>query len=479
MFKVLSILLVLVAVYCFAADEAHAQTTEFTYQGSLSDGAVPANGNYDLEFKLFDLASGGAQQGSTLQRLNVPIAQGIFTVSLDFGAGTLSGADRFLDIALRTAGGGAFTPLSPRQKVNSAPYAVRSLSAATADSVAVAGLPSGSANYIQNTIAPQASSNFNISGDGIVGGKMGIGTSSPQETLHVKSNSITRLLLESPSRTETSYKTSTRTWITGTDQALANSFYIFDETANRVRMSFAASGTVGIGTTTPLEALHVRGLGLTRLQVDSASGRSETSYSTPLRYWITGTDDALASSYYVFDLTANAVRMAITTAGNVGVGTTAPQRLFHVNGRGRFGFIPLEASIAQVCFNAAGDLLQCGASSLKWKTDIRQFDLGLETVLRLRPIRFTWKESGSEDFGLGAEDVAQIAPELAFFNSKGEVEGVKYERLSVILINAVKEQQEQIEALRQRVERQEIENEALRSYLCKQDAQAEPCRAKK
>ncbi len=170
-----------------------AQTTEFTYQGFLSDGANPANGNYDLEFKLFNLLSGGAQQGSTLQRLNVPIAQGIFTVSLDFGAGALSGADRFLDIAVRTAGGGAFTPLSPRQKVNSAPYSVRSLNSTTADVAANATQLGGvaanqyvvttdprmtdartplanSPNYIQNTAIQQAASNFNISGNGTAGG---------------------------------------------------------------------------------------------------------------------------------------------------------------------------------------------------------------------------------------------------------------------------------------------------------------------
>ena len=37
-----------------------AQTTEFTYQGSLKDNAAPANANYDFEFALFDALSGGA-----------------------------------------------------------------------------------------------------------------------------------------------------------------------------------------------------------------------------------------------------------------------------------------------------------------------------------------------------------------------------------------------------------------------------------
>ena len=47
---------------------SYAQATEFTYQGSLKDGAAPANANYDFEFALFDAASGGTQIGSTLAR---------------------------------------------------------------------------------------------------------------------------------------------------------------------------------------------------------------------------------------------------------------------------------------------------------------------------------------------------------------------------------------------------------------------------
>src|SRR4051794_10456629 len=107
MFKALAIVVVLFVVCGLAGGEVSAQTTEFTYQGSLKDGVNAANGNYDLEFKLFNLVNGGAQQGGTLQRLSVPVADGIFSVLLDFGAGTLPGADRFLDIAVRPSGGGA------------------------------------------------------------------------------------------------------------------------------------------------------------------------------------------------------------------------------------------------------------------------------------------------------------------------------------------------------------------------------------
>ena len=164
------------------------QTSAFTYQGRLTDGGFPANGNYDLQFALFDAAGGSNQIGQTQTVSNVAVNGGVFTLTLDFGATAFSGAGRFLEISMRPSGGAVFTPLTPRQPITSTPYAVRSLNAATADTATSADqlghLPAssyvltvdprlsdprpptgGSSNYIQNGNVPQAGSNFNISGD--------------------------------------------------------------------------------------------------------------------------------------------------------------------------------------------------------------------------------------------------------------------------------------------------------------------------
>jgi hypothetical protein len=146
--------------------------------------------------------------------------------------------------------------------------------------------------------------------------------------------------------------------------------------------------------------------------------------------------------------------------------------MLHVNGRARIASIPLEASSAPICFNTDGDLLQCGASSLKWKTNIHPFRSGLDVVMRLRPIHFTWKESGLADFGLGAEEVVQVAPELTFADAQGEVKGVKYDRLSVLFINAFKEQQTLIK-------RQQRQLEALIKVICQLQPQAAICQKAK
>jgi hypothetical protein len=178
-----------------------AQTSEFTYQGKLNDSNSLANGQYDFSFKLYDSAN--AQVGSVVLRNDVQVTDGIFAVALDFGAGSFDGTSRFLEVSVRSgASTGAYTALTPKHPVNSAPYAVKSLSAATADTATNATQLGGinasqfvqandarltdarnplpnSPSYIQNTTAAQASSKFNISGDGSVGGASG-GTSTPR-----------------------------------------------------------------------------------------------------------------------------------------------------------------------------------------------------------------------------------------------------------------------------------------------------------
>ena len=103
-------LFVLILVAC--AVTSRAQTTSFTYQGSLKDGGVAANGNYDFEFLLFDASSAGTQLGSTISQNSVAISNGTFAVTLDFGS-QFPGASRFLEIHVRQTGGGSRRVASP------------------------------------------------------------------------------------------------------------------------------------------------------------------------------------------------------------------------------------------------------------------------------------------------------------------------------------------------------------------------------
>jgi hypothetical protein len=95
------------------------------------------------------------------------------------------------------------------------------------------------------------------------------------------------------------------------------------------------------------------------------------------------------------------------------------------------------------------------SSSLRFKTDVRPFTGGLDLVTRLRPITFAWRTSGKRDVGFGAEDVEQVEPLLTFRNPEGQIQGVKYDKLSAVFVNAIREQQGQIERQQRRIKRQQ------------------------
>jgi hypothetical protein len=183
----------IILMVVLSAGATFGQTSGFTYQGRLTDGGMPANGNYDLQFALFDAVDGTNQIGQTKIVSSVAVSGGVFTVALDFGASAFPGANRFLEISARPSGAAAFTLLTPRQPLTSTPYAVRSVNASTADTATnaqqLAGVAAsqyvktddarlsdardpraGNSNYVQNSTNQQAGTNFNISGNGTVNG---------------------------------------------------------------------------------------------------------------------------------------------------------------------------------------------------------------------------------------------------------------------------------------------------------------------
>ncbi len=147
--RVFSVLLVLLMMSSIAsASPLNAPVgAGFTYQGKLTDGGIPANGTYDIEFKLYDALSGGSQVGSTVTQGDVTVTAGLFTVQLDFG-NVFDGTALYLEIGVRPgASAGAYTALVPRQALTAAPYAIY---ASKAPWSGITGMPAGFADGVDN-----------------------------------------------------------------------------------------------------------------------------------------------------------------------------------------------------------------------------------------------------------------------------------------------------------------------------------------
>ena len=107
-------------------------TTAFTYQGQLHDGGTNANGTYMMVFELYDSASSGNQIGSAITT-SPALANGLFTVNLDFGNVFTNGSARWLDITVQaTSGDTNANTLAPRVQILPAPYALYASTAGSA-----------------------------------------------------------------------------------------------------------------------------------------------------------------------------------------------------------------------------------------------------------------------------------------------------------------------------------------------------------
>jgi trimeric autotransporter adhesin len=126
--------------------------TAFTYQGHLRQSGTAVSGACDFQFGLYDAVSGGAQIGTTQTKSNVAVSGGLFTVAdLDFGAGAFNGLARWLAIGVRCpAGSGSYTPLTPRQALTPAPYALALPGFYTRQNATSPNLIGG---HISNTVA--------------------------------------------------------------------------------------------------------------------------------------------------------------------------------------------------------------------------------------------------------------------------------------------------------------------------------------
>ncbi len=187
--------------------------------------------------------------------------------------------------------------------------------------------------------------------------------------------------------------------------------------------------------------------------------------------------------------TAIGAESTVSTSNTIALGRSNGLETVKIYGRLRLGTFGT-ASATTLCYTVATLEVTTCSSSLRYKENISEYRSGLSLIRQLRPVYFDWKHNGVRDFGLVAEEVAGVEPLLATTNKDGEIQGVNYERVGVVLVNAVNEQQNELERLKADAEtksrqidqlleanrRQQAQIEALTKLFCSANPAAGICR---
>lgn len=497
------ILIPLALISLVAPSQARAQSAAFTYQGRLTDAGSPANNAYDFQFKLFNTPDVGTGEELGIQtRASVNVSNGVFAVVLDFGEEVFDGSDRFLEIAIRPAGSiDPYTVLGPRQPITASPYAVRSVKADSAEIAANATLLGGlpSSGFVQNTTAQQLATSFNISGSGTAS----ILNATTQFNLggsRILSAGAGNLLagIGAGANNTTGVGNSFFGDGAGASNTTGGFNAIFGKGAGANNTTASGNSFFGTSagfnnTTGQLNAFFGEGTGSanTTGSGNTFIGRDadfDAASPTGDNNTLVGSNSRVSSG--VSNSTAIGAGVKVSTSDTIVLGTNAqttriPGKLIMGGGPvmggpdviaqsftssvffGIFtGNLVLQGSAlnnvlpstVHLCIRGlslgngfGGEALSRCTSSLsstRYKSAMEPFSGGLDVINRLRPVTFTWKEGGERDFGLSAEDVAEVEPLLVTRNAKGEVEDVKHETMLVVFINAIKQQQQQIDLLK-------------------------------
>lgn len=284
---------------------AFAQGTAFSYQGVLSQSGATVNGSNDLTFTLYDAASGGNTVGTSNVVNDLVMSNGLFTVTLDFGASAVNGSPRWLQIAARPgASTGAYTNLAPRQPITSTPYAIY---ASGANASGLSGTISGSqiapgainTTHIASTVSFWDKSGSTIS---YTGGSVGIGTASPATRLHVSGDGFTdngRLTVETtggnfgPQLRLKKGGSGGEEWVfvaNGPFNGPVGDLNIVQQGTGQARFTITTAGNVGIGTATPQTPLHVNsptyGFPAAQFEVANCGAPcAQTDFQEAIRLW--------------------------------------------------------------------------------------------------------------------------------------------------------------------------------------------------
>ncbi|HEV7684336.1 MAG TPA: tail fiber domain-containing protein [Pyrinomonadaceae bacterium] len=287
-------------------------------------------------------------------------------------------------------------------------------------------------------------------------GKVGLRTATPVLDLHITSSDTPAHRLE---QTNAGGFTA-QTWDIAGNEA---NFFVRDVTGGsrlpfRIRpgaptssVDISSSGSVGIANQAPDFALDVvqnssnNASGtVIRLKGNSAGANDNAQIrftgKTNGDLFTIGTDITTNNGtriFQLFDLVASAARVSVNASGNVGIGTAAPTDLLSVNGNA----------------SKPGGGSWAVFSDERLKNIKGSFTSGLKALMQLQPIRYEYKpanalglNSQGEHIGFGAQALQKVIPEAVTSTNNGYLQ-VNNDPIIWTMLNAIKEQQKQIEQL--------------------------------
>jgi len=130
-----------------------------------------------------------------------------------------------------------------------------------------------------------------------------------------------------------------------------------------------------------------------------------------------------------------------------------------------------------VTVNLSTGLLGHVTSSRRYKDDIKAMDNASQTLFALKPVTFRYKkeidQSQTLDYGLIAEEVAKVDPNLAIRDKNGQVESVRYSAINAMLLNEFLKEHKAVLEEQKKVQRLEAALDAVNQRLKKQEAKIE------
>ncbi len=340
-------------------------------------------------------------------------------------------------------------------------------------------------------------------------GNFGIGTVSPSSPLNVKSNSSSS---SDSGITITQNGGSNAIFKMGEKSTDGGRFHMYDGGVEKIAFytdgtaNHISAGNVGIGTASPAQDLTIyEDSGDCNVLISSNNGASQVFFGDTeddnigiIRY------DHSDNSMRFTTNTTEAMR--IDSSGHIGVGTASPGYIFHTHdgssdsrhkvstsSHGTYfesGVTADSAGILLVAghassilnvylqgsggvsnefqfqhdgdFHADGDVVAYSTtvSDKRLKDNVKTIDSALDKVMKLRGVEFDWnqgKRKGTHDLGLIAQEVEEVLPELVrektlctgeYEDNEKEFKTVDYDKIVGVLIEAIKEQQEEIDLLK-------------------------------